>query len=404
MARQREGWKCKPDPETGIYYVRFRHEGRRPKISTGERDPTVAQERAALIYAEVVSGRWDRNLVVGRPGQAFDEIIAEWLFAIKAKPGAPVGSGSCKPKTWDLYKIHGTHLARFFKTIDRVTGTEDYYKARLTEVVRETCKKEITTLRRIMKWAKKQKYISAVPELDYPPKSSAGTPDKKRKHKRKPVPLDRDEALAIIAELPATSKRARRGNVKHAVRDFYVVLWETGLRPTTVEQIATPTHYRRGIGELKIDEVIDKVYYQRDLDLTPAARHALDRWAKDEGGPVFGVHDLRVPFRAACKAAAKKGKLAEWKSEEATQYDFRHGRTTDLLDSGASMVGVAYLVGHKHITTTNRYTHPERKQGKAALLGEGSGGQKGASGRHSGRIRVGSGGKGAPSDPPKVIH
>ncbi len=407
MARRREGWKLRCDPKTGIYQVRFRH-GRRREISTGERDPTIAAQKAGLIYAEVISGRWDRELVVGRAGQKFDEVAANWLFDLK---------GLVKPKTWDLYEIHIAHLANFYKTIDRVTGTEDFVKARLKQVVRETCKKEITTLRRFMKWARKHQYIASVPELEYPPASAKGTPDKKRRHKTKTIPLDRTEALAILAELPATSKRARRGKVKHAVRDFYVVLWETGLRPTTVEQIASPTHFRKGVPELKVDEVIDKVQFKRDLDLTPAASQALDRWAPDEG-LVFGAHDRRVPFRAACRAAAKKGLLAEWKKDLVTPYDFRHGRISDLLGrDGATLLGVAYAVGHKQVTTTNRYAHPERRQAAIALLGgvppvaapPPAGPAAPAAARpprkaHSGGIRGESGKSGAPTGSAKVVH
>lgn len=377
MARQSEGWKLRPDPKTGIQQVRFRH-GRRREISTGERDPKLAAERAAVIYAEVVSGRWDRELVISRPGQPFDEVAAEWLFDIKEL---------CKEKSWKTLRTHIKHLAGFFKTLDRVTGTDDYCKARLKEVLRETVKKEITTLRRFMKWAKKKQYIATLPDLEYPPESKPGTPDTKRKHKRKSIPLSRAEARAILAELPATSVRARRGTFKHAVRDFYVVLWETGLRPVTVEQIATLTHYRPGIPEIHIDEIIDKVHYKRDLDITPTAFAAMERWANAKSeGPVFGAHDRRVPFRAACRAAAKKGKLAEWKKDVVTPYDFRHGRTTDLLDQpGATMVGVAYVVGHKQITTTNKYTHPEREQAKAAVMGGVRGGKR----THSGGIRGG---------------
>jgi len=359
MARQAQGWKLRLN-KYGIYQVRFRHQGQRREITTGERDIGLASKKAALIYSEVISGRWDRQLVIARPGQPVDEVMAAWLESLQ---------GLVAKQTYKFLERHARRLARFYQTLDRVTGTADYSKARLKVVKRSTVTKEISTLRRFMTWAAapEHKYITAVPALPYPGKDMPGTPDKERKHKTKAVPLSRREAMAILREMPEVSERARRGPHRHSVRDFFIVLWETGLRPVTVEKIEAPTHYRRGTPEIKITETIDKVAYERDIDVTPIAQAALDRWAKDIG-PVFGAHDLRVPFRKACRAAAAKGKLEKWKAEEATPYDFRHGRITDLLDQKkATLVGVAFLVGHKHITTTNKYTHPERRQAREAL-------------------------------------
>ena len=144
MARTAEGWKLRTDPRTGIVYVRFRHQKIRYSISTGERDPGPAAKKAAIIYAEVISGRWQRQLVIARPGQPLEEIAAEWLADIE---------GECRKNTWKLYVIHvGTHFAPFFGSLDRVTesGSVDYSRARLKKVLRVTLVKELTTLRRFM--------------------------------------------------------------------------------------------------------------------------------------------------------------------------------------------------------------------------------------------------------------
>jgi integrase len=363
MVRRAEGWKLRQDRRTGTQFVRFRHETVRYEISTGERDEGKAAPKAAAIYAEVVSGRWGRRIVAGTPGADFGDVAAEWLIDVASE---------CVPKTHGLYVLHvRTHLAPFFGTIDRMTDARigDYRRARLRQVLRTTVNKELATLRRFLRWCVDEKYIQVMPKVESVPPSVLGTEDTKRRHKRKSIPVSAGEAKAIIASLPEFAKRARRGKNRHRVRDFFAVLWETGLRPETVEAIKAPVHYRRRGKELHITKDIDKVRYDRELPLTKAARAALDRCAL-EAGLIFGSHDFRVPFREACRAAAKAGKLASWKAEKVTPYDFRHGRTTDLLDQpDATLPGVAYVVGHKQITTTNRYVHAPKKAAEAVLLG-----------------------------------
>lgn len=46
--------------------------------------------------------------------------------------------------------------------------------------------------------------------------------------------------------------------------------------------------------------------------------------------------------------------------------DFRHARLTDLVHS-QDLTGVAYLAGHKHVTTTNRDVHPNKRAAERVL-------------------------------------
>lgn len=369
MAKRAEGWKLRPDRRTGIQFVRFRHAKIRYEISTGERDLGVASGKAAFIYSEVVSGRWERTVTIARPGQPLDEVAALWLADVETE---------CKPKTWKLYKLHiQTHLVPFFASLDRVVPPRvaDYRRMRLRKVLRETVIKELTTLRRLCRWAVEQDILREVPKIANPPPGAAGVDDARGvRHKRKPIPISQPEAQAIIAALPERASRARRGHVRHVVRDFFVVLWETGLRPETVSAIEAPGNFRKGALELTITPDVDKVKYARELPLTDAARDALARNVP-EVGRIFGTHDFRDPFRKACRAALGD----DWRAEQVTPYDFRHGRTTDLLDQpGATLPGVSYLVGHKQITTTNRYVHAPKAAGAAILSGGRAGGtQKG---------------------------
>jgi hypothetical protein len=48
-------------------------------------------------------------------------------------------------------------------------------------------------------------------------------------------------------------------------------------------------------------------------------------------------------------------------------YDFRHGRGTEWGRTG-NLIGIAYLIGHKHVTTTKEYLHSNLEEGQAVLF------------------------------------
>lgn len=73
---------------------------------------------------------------------------------------------------------------------------------------------------------------------------------------------------------------------------------------------------------------------------------------------IFGRHDYRPALAKAAKAAGLPS-LAP--------YDFRHNRATHLMDAGAAMTGVAYLLGHRQLTTTNRYAKSNERSARAML-------------------------------------
>jgi hypothetical protein len=50
-------------------------------------------------------------------------------------------------------------------------------------------------------------------------------------------------------------------------------------------------------------------------------------------------------------------------------YDFRHSVATELTESSGNLLGVGYLLGHRHATTTNQYVHARRRAAESVLLG-----------------------------------
>jgi integrase len=106
------------------------------------------------------------------------------------------------------------------------------------------------------------------------------------------------------------------------VRPLFTVLWETGLRESTILRLRTPEHYKRGARRLFISEDIDKARYKRSLPLTDAARKALDRVCPRKPGVLFaGVDEdsLRYSIEGAAKAASIE--------RHVSTYDIRKGQS-----------------------------------------------------------------------------
>ena len=342
--------------------MRFTHQGRRYDLSTGEREAGAAALRAAVIYADVVAGRLAPRAKAGNArGPALDALCAEWLESLET---------SRDKGTVNSYEIYARHwLARFSSLASITTASaEDYAKRRLARVIRRTVAKELSALRSFLAWCYAQGSLGSVPTIHAPPKSAVGhryLP----KRKLEAVELSESEALAIIRALPRTSRK-QNGRLRRP-RAYFSVLWETGLRPKTVGSLSCPEHYSRGAHELTITDDIDKARYGRKLPLTPAARAALDE-ACPKRGLVFPTTDFRVTLKRAGEVAG----LAPEKVARLTAYDFRHARATDIAQSTGDLPGTAYLLGHRQLTTTNKYLHPSRRAGDrvmAAILVRDSG-------------------------------
>lgn len=346
MARRPEGFALTRDPRTGVHTVRFTH-GRRYHLSTGERDPRKAQVEAARLYAEIVSGRRSAEQA-RRVGLALDALFAEWIVAMEAEVSTA---------TVAMMRIHAlTHLEPYFGETARITSASasDYMRARLRSVSRSTVKKELSSLRRFVAWASEQRFMDAV-TIPHVPKASLGTPHPQGK--RSTVLLTAAEVAALLAELP---ERTTKGL---PARAFHTVMWETGLRKATLERLETPAHYRRGGSELVIADEIDKSRFGRVLDLSEPIRAALDSVCPDRPGVLFGVHDYRGPLRAA---AARAG-IEPHRVAALSNHDFRHSRITDFTERTKDLASIAYVAGHKHVTTTALYAHARREAAKDLL-------------------------------------
>ena len=223
---------------------------------------------------------------------------------------------------------------------------------------RQTVQKELNALKRFLAWCVQQKILTRAPLVPSPPRRALGTPFEKRR-RSKATPLTPAEATAIIDALPewSTSKRWECFPVKARFR----LAWETALRPKTISQLSAPENFVRGSHVLVITDEIDKVRFGRELPLTERARDAIESVCPDHG-VIFGDHDYRDQLKKAARAILPPERAATFAA-----YDLRHARATQWAESG-NLVGVAYLLGHKQVTTTNKYARPNRMAAEKVLL------------------------------------
>ena len=350
MARNAEGWTLHRDPRTKTFTVRFRVAGKRCHRSTGETDRAAAQEEAARIVREVTLGpRYERPSSV--PNLPLTDLFGSWLAAM----GAEVSKDTVR--CWETYA--SAHFIPFFETGEGLCSEArlaDYMRYRLTRVKRTTLKKELSALNRLFDWMLEQKLLGTKPAIPRIPRRATGTAHPKGK--RETVTLAPEEMDAIVAQLPVRSK------LRYPIRAYYEVMRETGLRPSTLHRLTVPDDYQPGARYLTIREDADKARYGRELPLSARARAALDSACPDQG-TIFPKFDGRHTLRKAALAAG----LEPERASKVSAYDLRHSLATELTERSGNLVGVGYLLGHKHITTTNHYVHARRRAAESVLSG-----------------------------------
>ncbi len=234
----------------------------------------------------------------------------------------------------------------------------DFGRQRLKVVKRNTVKKDRSVLRGFLDWCHERGYLAELPEFPMLPRRAPGTPYAIRR-RGKATPLSPEECRALIAALPRWGQ-GRKGVPKFVVRARFIVAYETALRPATLDKLSIPQHYTRGSASLRIADEIDKARFGREVPLTDAAREALDSVALADG-PIFGRHEYRYHLERAAHRVLPPARAATFAA-----YDLRHARLTELARKG-DLPGVAYLAGHKQVSTTSIYVRPGLRAAEAVL-------------------------------------
>lgn len=364
MARHPEGWKLRKPKGRRVYIVRFTHNGRAIDRSTGTEDPRQAPKEAARIYAEYVQREPPKRRIVRRgDSPPLPELVEQWLST-----DTTIDEGTVD--TWTVYGGHWSERWPTARDIDEITA-EAYRNDRLRVVLASTVRKELSALRRFIRWCVRFGHLGREVLVAGVPTSATGTKYRLRRRTAAPELTPR-QTKALVAALPdwSSSKKV----APFPIRARFEVAYETSLRPSTLDALSVPEHYQRGAPTLTLTDEADKMRWGRELPLSRPARRALDRvlseldgQAKAAGrerheGAIFGSHD----YRPALARAASKALPAHLR-ERFNGAHLRSARITHLLEETGNLPGVQYLAGHKLVSTTARYAKPSFRAAEAAL-------------------------------------
>jgi site-specific recombinase XerC len=352
MARHAEGWRLRLPPGRTIHVVRFTHNGRTVDRSTGHEDPREAARAAARIYADYVQREPGRRRVVRRgDSPPLEELIAEWLEQ----------DSTLDPETVETWTVYGRHwMARWTSTSDLIeTETERYRNDRLRVVLATTVRKELTALRRFIRWLVTHGYLGREVQVPGVPSKATGTRYARPSRQSAPE-LTPKQVRALIAALPewSSSKKLQR---QYPIRARFQVAYETGLRPSTLDALSVPEHWHPGSRRLLLTNEVDKNRWGRELPLSPAAAKALASVAPKEG-LIFGSHDYRERLDEAARKA-----LPAAVADRFSGAHLRSAFITHALEKTGNLAGVQYLAGHRQAKTTGSYARPSLRAAEAAL-------------------------------------
>lgn len=350
MARNRQGWRVRRRTAGGVWYVRFQSDGHLVERSTGTGDRDAAQQEAARIYANAIA--LEKPKPVKRPRvdseQSLEVEVGQWLVYLvnTHDPGTL--------KTWELYA--GAHFIPWFGALHNFNTVlcDGYLRDRLGKVLAATVRHERTALRSFITWAQEHGKLPknvVVPPL---PKRAIGKAHGVRRRSAA-IEISPEEVEAVLAHLPTWS--ASKKVARFPIRARFVVAYETGLRPSTLDRMLAPLNYRAGSKTIKITADLDKSRWVRDVPITERARRALDEVLPEAGGLIFGKHEYRPHLKAAAEAALPK--------DRAEVFCGAHLRSAMITHSvekpTTNLAGVQFQVGHTKLNTTARYMRPSQR-------------------------------------------
>lgn len=282
------------------------------------------------------------TLVVRR---AYGRTLAEWANDEAVRPDGT--------KRWT--KDRRTPLERIASN----DGPSSFLEWRLQNVSRITMRKEKSNLAQFFSWAKASGYLKTVPAVALPEgKGTKALENGRGVH----IPLTPEIQQRLVLAMPEWSDRTgRAAGRRFLVRPFFDFLAMTGLRPATISRLEVPRNWRPGATAVTLDDADDKAEYGRQFPLTPAARALLEKYAPSSGH-LFGHHDYRKHLKAAAMIVFKD---EPEKARLFGSYHFRHGVGTWLAKK--SVTGTAFVMGHKDLSTTSVYVHPEEAEAREVL-------------------------------------
>lgn len=335
-----------------VWQYSFTVARRRYRGSTGTRDYGEAEAKVHRLWLDAHKGIEPPKRIPARERHAAATAL-EPLFA--------VFTDSLTKSRGYVVKMEShfrAHFAKRWTSIEELTGPalEQYAAERLRETTRlkrktssVTVHKELVTLSRFLKWAKKNGVIRELPSFervravsDYQP------PD-----------YTAEQARALLAALPDRHTHSKR----QPVREFFTVQWAQAFRPDAELGSLRWADVNLKRREITIRQSNDKAREGRVVGLAPEAYRVLSEMAKAAtpipSALVFGRHN----FRASLEKAADELGLPR-----PTRHNLRHFRLTELGHSPGTSVGsLKFFAGHKLMATTDKYVRSRTQATKDML-------------------------------------
>lgn len=181
-----------------------------------------------------------------------------------------------------------------------------------------------------------------------------------RQEQRHPTMLNVDQAFDLLADTPPSPPATADDAIRVRNLALLELLYGSGLRIS--EALALDADdYAPGDRALKVTGKGDK---QRLSPLSDTSRSALDTWltvrpmlaGEGERALFVGRRGARLNRRQAVRIVDEAAKLAGIQ-QHLSPHGLRHSYATHLLEGGADLRSVQELLGHRRISTTQRYTH-----------------------------------------------
>lgn len=164
-----------------------------------------------------------------------------------------------------------------------------------------------------------------------------------KKEERLPVVLNRAEVSAMIEKTQ---------NLKH--KAAIMLLYYAGLRLNEARSLMwQDIDFDREVIHLKTA----KGSKDRVVFLHPLLKEVLKIYGPKEGGFIIrtqsGMRHTKRTIQNIVRRASKRAGIAK----KATPHSLRHSFATHLLEAGANIRSIQFLLGHKELRTTQIYTH-----------------------------------------------